>query len=389
MTSEESFHNNYGAALQGYALYTTLQKLGYAPKIVRYFGNMQPPLSTFPLKKRLRIRASRLYHSVIDVFRKTEETKIKKKYKKEFRQREQLFLAFQKHMSFYNEKRIGWYDLKDNPPEADIYLCGSDQIWNPFFRSKKNDHGYFLDFAPEGKPRIAYAPSFGCDALPTDAKTDIKALIDKFHGVSVREAAGRNILLEETGRDAPVVADPTLLLTLENWVEIESPVANMPEKYILCYRFSDNEKTKAQIDRISKETGLPVYTMPLVLPALRDEYHKVFAAGPKEFIWLIRHASLVCTDSFHATVFSLICGTPFCVFARESFKGNSANMNSRIDNLLRIAELPDRLFMDEDIIDIETLFSVDFSRFQTNIKELRGESLAWLEERLSSTSSQK
>ena len=313
----------------------------------------------------------------------TEEKKLLKKYKKEIKERERIFLDFQKCMSFFNQKRIGWYDLKKNPPMADIYLCGSDQIWNPYFRGQKNDLGYFLDFAPKGKPRIAYAPSFGCENLPKEAKENIAELVSKFHAVSVREAAGREILLRDAGCDAPVVADPTLLLTSEEWSSIERPVSGMPEDYILCYRFSDNTKTKEQIDRISYETGLPVYTMPLVTPALRDEYHKVFAAGPAEFVWLIRHAKLVCTDSFHATVFSLICGTPFCVFERENFKGNKANMNSRIDNLLRIAELPERLIGAQTDIDKESLFTVDFSKFQNNIKELREESLGWLSTQLS------
>lgn len=387
MTSEESFHNNYGAALQGYALYTTLKKLGYDPKIVRYFGNMQPKLSTYPLPTALRIIASRAYHSVKDGLAVTEKKKITAKYKKEIRQRERIFLDFQKYMSFYNDKRIGWYDLEKCPPIADIYVCGSDQIWNPYFRSQKNDLGYFMDFAPAGKPRIAYAPSFGCDSLPPNAKANIGELLGKFHGVSVREAAGQRIIKQEVGLDVPVVADPTLLLTSDDWAQIERPVVGMPEKYILCYRFSDNDTTKENIDKISQQTGLPVYTMPLAWHTLKDDYNKVFAAGPQEFIWLIRHATLVCTDSFHATVFSLICETPFCVFMRENFNASKANMNSRIDNLLKIAELSERLMLDLKDVDINTIFEVDFSKFKNNIKELREESLEWLSDRLSTATS--
>ncbi len=382
MTSEESFINNYGAALQGFALFYTIKRLGYYPKIVRYYGNMQPPLSSYSFPIAVKHALGRVYHSIIDFFSETELDYFEKKaYKKENANRRKLFRDFQIDlMKFYNSKRIGWYDLKKNPPLADYYICGSDQIWNPFFRSQKNDLGYFLDFAPLNKPRIAYAPSFGCDELPETAKRNIKELIEKFRAVSVREKAGQQIIKKETGRDVPVVADPTLLLTSDEWASFEQKVNNIPDKYILCYRFSDNRKTKEHIDDISRITGLPVLTLPLALPAYRDNYQKVFQAGPREFIYLIHNASLVCTDSFHATVFSLIFHTPFYCFLRENFKGNSSNMNSRINNLLSISRQENRCICDEDTINKDSMFDVDFSAFDQEIIKLRNFSVNWLKQ---------
>jgi hypothetical protein len=285
-------------------------------------------------------------------------------------------------MKFYGEDRVCWADLKRSPPEADIYICGSDQIWNPYFRGLHNDLGYFLAFGPEGKPRIAYAPSLGCETLPEPAKTNFADLIRKFRAVSVREQEGSKIIAQEVGIDVPVVADPTLLLSSEEWQEVESPVKGLPEKYILCYRFSDNDGTRMQINSISEQTGLPVLSLPLSIPALRDSDNKVFNAGPAEFVWLIHHAALVCTDSFHATVFSLIYETPFYVFLRENFSGEKANMNSRVTNLLKLAELPERKCAPGKTIETNEIFNIDFSAFRVNVKALRNSSLIWLKNAL-------
>ena len=385
LTSEESFINNYGAALQGYALNQTIEKMGYEPAIVKYRGGMPTPPPKFTGIRRVRALLGRIKRRIFVKKSVRQKKACERKYKKEILLREEYFREFARsNFRYINSERISWLALKDAPPVADIYLCGSDQIWNPFFKAGRNDLGYFLDFAPADKPRIAYAPSFGCAELPPPAKENIAELIAKFHAVSVREAAGQSIIKKETGRDVPVVADPTLLFTTQDWEAVEKKVDGLPEKYILCYRFSDNPETKRSIDAISKTLGLPVVTLPLSVPALRDKgYQKVFCAGPAEFVWLIHHAEFVCTDSFHATVFSLLFHRPFAVFLRENFHNQSSNMNSRIDNLLSIAELKDRVVagpIDEDAL--VSLTDVSFDAFDENIKSLREFSLNWLENAL-------
>jgi hypothetical protein len=214
------------------------------------------------------------------------------------------------------------------------------------------------------------------------AKVNLATLLEKFHAVSVREEEGRKIIREETTIDAPVVADPTLLLTDQDWRFVEKAVPDMPEKYILCYRFSDNNEIRERIDEISRMLGIPVFSLPLSIPSLRDNDNKVFRAGPAEFVWLIRNASLVCTDSFHATVFSLICETPFYVFLRENFCDEEANMNSRVMNLLKLAELPKRMCAPGRTIETNEIFDIDFSAFRVNVKSLRNSSITWLKNAL-------
>lgn len=383
LTSEESFLNNYGAALQGYALYTYIKELGYIPKIVRYRGGMRTKWENLSFKGKVDRFARGVYRFFFPTATKKKKNRAEKSYKKQIQEREAYFQSFQDdYLSFYNEQRVVWDDLQEKPIEADIYICGSDQIWNPYFKNGRNDLGYFLDFAPKGKTRIAYAPSLGCNELPSLAKENFKELIDKFSHVSVRETTGQEVIKNETGKDVPVVLDPTLLLSRQDWQKVLKNIDNLPQEYILCYRFADNQETKKAIDLLSEQYNLPVLTLPLSEPALKDDYKKVFSAGPAEFIGLIANAKLVCTDSFHATVFSLIFHTPFVVFLRENFSGSNNNMNSRVMDLLEFSHLKNRLWGNIASSGAEELFNVDFSAFEENVQRKREFSKNWLKKGL-------
>jgi len=379
VTSEESFHNNYGAALQGYALFTTISGMGYKPKIIRYKGGMQPRYRDMNIKGKLRYKLIKIYHYLFKNKEQRLSIRIFKKYIKEIRSREQLFLSFQdSFMDFYDSKRVGWYDLKENPPVADIYVCGSDQIWNPYFKGGKNDLGYFLDFALPNKKRIAYAPSFGCPKLPDKARENIPELLNKFAFISVREKEGANIVFESIKKKVPVVADPTLLLTKEQWNDIATIPSNIPKEYILCYRFSNNCETKKAIDKLGIQLNLPIISLPLTYVSMNDDYSKIFNAGPTDFIGLIKNAKLICTDSFHAAVFSIIFNKAFYVFPRENFHKSSANMNSRILNLLSISNLRDRFVTTYKDIKLDRMFAIDYSETNIEIKKFRIFSKEWL-----------
>ena len=335
LTSEESFINNYGAALQGYALYTTLKEMGLDPRIVRYKGgecrNSQMEYHLFQIKRAL----GKKYHAMIDPRPKPLAIEVKNKIKR----RENMFSLFsQSYMTFWNEKRISWQQLRKSYPVCDYYVCGSDQIWNPYFKNGYNDPGYFLAFAPKDAIKIAYAPSFGCDDIPDTAKKTLPALLETFYAISVREKSGVDIVKKYTSRNAEHVLDPTLLRTTLEWRSIERIPKGLPEHYILSYRFAESDKTKSMIDQVSQETGWPVVSLPLSAVAMKDDYSSVFEAGPQEFVGLIDNASLICTDSFHATVFSILMKTPVCVFLRESDE-NGNSMNSRVYSLLHTFHL--------------------------------------------------
>ena len=281
-------------------------------------------------------------------------------------------------MHFWNTERIDWCRLRECFPPADIYLCGSDQIWNPYTKDGRNDPGYFLDYVPHDKKRIAYAPSFGCDDIPPSARADLKYYIDQFASVSVREREGADIVRRYAGKTVPVLADPTFLLTPEQWCDIARIPPGTPDKYILCYRFMRNGTMTECIDDLSRCLSLPVITLPLSTLSLRDRYIKQFEAGPEDFIGLIRGAALVCTDSFHATAFSMLMNTPFYTFLDLDAGNYGTNMNSRIRNAIGLAGLESRVIRTKGEIDLSAVFDVDFSECNKSLDAFRAVSLEWL-----------
>ena len=379
MTSQESFHNNYGAALQGYALYQTIMDIGYSPAIVKYRGGQFPTGGKSEKYFYTKRFFSRAYHKLVKTPEEKKHASIVKKYKIEIEKRESLFHSFaNENMTYWSEKSVEWRDLKKNCPLADYYVCGSDQIWNPYFKYGENDPGYFLAFAPESSIKIAYAPSFGCSDIPSTAQTTLKQYLKTFSAISVREKSGVDIIKKYTELDSKWVLDPTLLRTPEQWKAISRMPKDVPEKYILCYRFADSEATRNAISNASESLGLPVISLPLSDVSLEDNDRFIFDAGPREFVGLIQNASLVCTDSFHATVFSLLMKTPVCVFLRENYiSGNS--MNSRVYSLLEMFGLQNLIKTEADS-DYKVLdaLNVDYTQAHTLLDKYREESLVYL-----------
>lgn len=379
LTSEESFINNYGAALQGYALYTTLKELSLSPCVVRYKGgearNSQAEYRLFQIKRAI----GKKYHMLKDP--KPEPLSVDTRSKIE--QREKLFLSFsQNNMSFWNEKRVSWQQLRKVYPKCDYYICGSDQIWNPYFKNGYNDPGYFLAFAPDTSIKIAYAPSFGCDDIPETAKKTLPTLLKSFHAISVREQSGIEIVRKYANRTAEHVLDPTLLRTDEQWRKIAKKPGSLPSHYILSYRFAESDKTKIMIDQISYRTGWPVISLPLSVVAMKDNYNSIYEAGPQEFIGLIDNASLVCTDSFHATVFSILMKTPVCVFLRESYE-NGNSMNSRVFSLLKMLQLDSHILTpNANLDDAMDCLREDYVQAHNLLKSQREKSMQFIKNAL-------
>ena len=378
VTSEESFMNNYGAALQGYALYQTLEELGGDVQIVRYAGGEidknQLRYRLFCVKRAL----GKVYHWIKGDRDRARNRVLNEKYHVEMAQREELFELFSHKMRLWNENRVHWQQLKKQFPCSDIYVCGSDQIWNPFFKRGYNDPGYFLAFAPKGSLKISYAPSFGCSDLPLRAQKNLGELLKDFSAISVRENSGVEIVKKYAGKTARQVLDPTMLRTPQQWKQLARLPEGLPEKYILCYRFADSAATRRAIDAAASMTGLPVVSMPLSDASLTDEYQFVFSAGPQEFVGLIEHAALVCTDSFHATVFSVLMETPVCVFLRENYS-DSNSMNSRVYSLLEMLHLENLIKTDSDP-DGKVLecLHVDYTQAHRLLEEERKRSLQYL-----------
>lgn len=230
-----------------------------------------------------------------------------------------------------------WYDREGvqlkSADRCDLYCAGSDQIWNPAMgRGSSFD---YLGFARQ-EQTFSYAASFGVDSIdPQPQELAKKGLVHLQH-LSVREDAGKKIVEDLTGRtDAQVLVDPTMLLTREDWDQvIKCPKTAVPDRYLLTYflgRISP-ERREVMAQRARQ--------MDCQLIEVMDPGSPFYAVGPDEFIWLIKHAQLIFTDSFHGSVFSFLYDRPFAVFSRE---GKGADMGSRINTLVEKFSLQDHV----------------------------------------------
>ena len=203
----------------------------------------------------------------------------------------------------------------------DFFVVGSDQVWNPY-NNKVED--FFLFFVPPEK-RIAYAASISCPELPSDKVLLYKKGFTEMAHISLREQHGADIVKKLIGRDVPVLVDPTLLLSPDDWRKVSrQPVWYHGKDYILTYFLGERPEVVAHLEQ---ETGLKVVNL------LDKDVYENYVTGPDEFIWAIEHAKLVYTDSFHGTVFSILFRTPFVVCNRIGNEVES-KMGSRIDTLL-------------------------------------------------------
>ena len=208
--------------------------------------------------------------------------------------------------------------------QYDYFFVGSDQVWNYHFSSSRFDD-YFLKFA-DNKKKIAISASFGIDKIPKEwEKIYIDSLKD-FSYISVREDAGRVIVKELIEKDVPVLIDPVMMLSKEEWLKVsKKPRVDCSKPYILKYYLGD-ELEEDKIDTWARKNGYEVYEL------LNSEIPELYSAGPGEFITLINNATLICSDSFHCIAFSMIFSKPFIAYKRQE-KGY--DMSSRLDTLLK------------------------------------------------------
>lgn len=217
--------------------------------------------------------------------------------------------------------------------EYDYFVTGSDQVWNPYFNNNAYLQENLLMFAPYEK-RISYAASISAPTIPDSKVAIYKEGFAGMSALSLREQAGVNLVKAISGRDAEVHVDPTLLLTPQEWDEVSCvPAWYSGEKYILTYFLG--KRPDAIIQSVAEEAGLSVVNL------LDEKVYEHYVTGVDEFLWAVKHASLMYTDSFHGTVFSILYRTPFVICNRLG-SDVTEKMGSRIDNLISLFSLEDR-----------------------------------------------
>lgn len=305
-------NTNYGNRLQNYAVEKILERHGYKAETLWEKDNCKKKIKDFaksllPLKKKW-IR----YKRIKNFTRKNTNVRI---------------------ISSYN-------NLSKYCDEYDYFVVGSDQIWNLKWQLNRNKH--LLDI-PSHKI-ISFSASFGIATIPDEYYEWYYKIISHINHISVREYSGEKIINEtlKIDKQVEVLVDPTMLLSIK---ELES-LAKKPKdfnrkKYILTYFLGDlSESRKREIERVAKENNCEIIN-------IMDKKDKYYVCDPSEFLYLEKNAFLICTDSFHSSVFGFLYNRPFVIFNREEKELD--NMNSRIDTLLHKFKLCDRKFNGKNI----------------------------------------
>ena len=302
-------NNNFGNKLQNYALQELIQRYGFdVCTLINYAALNSKKKFIFKYFKNLFVKES------VDG-------------------RVQKFIDFNENINYSSKKYTVFSDFN----EFDYLVVGSDQVWNPF-------HGRLSDVDllsnVDSKKRISYAASFGISSLPEKFLMKTKSELLQFKNISVREDSGKSIIEKLTSRtDVKVIIDPTLMLSANDWDEI----AKMPEmydgkKYILNYFLGELSSDRYNsIKKIADENNYEIIN-------ILDPNCKYYCSGPSEFLWLEKNAELICTDSFHSSVFAIIYDRPFVVFSR-----GDNSMSSRIETLISKFKLKNREYNGDSI----------------------------------------
>ena len=336
---------NYGAVLQCWALKQACNKLGYDTQIINYY-----PWGEQKLVVKL-TRPTKFIRSIIDYY---------------------LFKRFiDKHCNL--TEFIGSHeDILNHPPYEDVYVAGSDQIWSPKIVEDKLN-SYLLDFVPNTSSRIAYASSMG--GVPyTESKELFVKELPKFSAIGLREPEFVTDISKISGLYVTDVCDPSLLLTTEDYLSIEKKKYCLPKHYIAVMKLIPDPFLEQIINVIKQKTNLPIVT--LMAGYRKGCDHFFLSLSPQKWLYVMRNADYIVTDSFHGTAFSIIFRKPFvCIYDQVRVE-----QNDRITNILNQTGLVNQIV--SKIEDVDNIFTVDYSKCEKKIQNYRARSLTWLKNAL-------
>lgn len=345
--------NNYGAELQAFATQKKLEQMGFETEIIDYIyyknwrfrdTHKSAPFIALSLKEKI------MYWIKYRFINRLGET-VLPTISSSNRKRRKNYLDFFK-LEKFSPSYYSMDELYANYPKYDVYVVGSDQVWNP--SASSSIEPYFLTFASKGSKKIAYASSFGVSEINPALQNRYRELLNNINFISVREKNGVDLVRQLTGKVAKHVVDPTLLLNKEQWSPFMKPIESIASKYILIYELLPSEHLVRLARKFADKLQIPIYC--LCKRGYAITHHQgtsnLVEAGPSEFIWLIAHATYVITNSFHGTAFSVNFGTPFYSVLNKQRKNNS-----RITSLLSSIGLENRIIYEDEIEKLEIDYS--------------------------------
>lgn len=355
---------NYGNRLQNFAVQKVMKSLELTPETIEVINTLSKKEK---IKQTVLLGISLLFsEKVVDKYNANKI--IKKIYiKKIDRVRERRIYDWSKKNIVNSKLKIIDINIPIQLDKSfDYFVTGSDQVWNPHHII--HHQNYFLNFTKKEK-RIAYAASFGINAIPAKYKEDYTKYLNEMNYLSVREDAGQKIIKDLTGRNSEVLIDPTMMLDKAEWLKVSSKPKCMPKKkYLLTYVLGNQtEEFKEFIFKLAKEKNLEILN--LLNPSNKD----IHCVDPGEFVYLINEADVMITDSFHGAVFSILMETPFVIFERQD---KEVSMNSRIDTLVSTFKMESRL--STHIKSIDDVYNIDFSHIDRILEHEREKAINYL-----------
>lgn len=375
---------NFGSVLQSYATQRALEELGVEVNTIDKRGlsrAISAGRNDYYLEHLFDID---LYRAKLGFVKHRIKQKVDADFGKKMTKRKSAFSSFESTHFSFTPQATSFEDLGALVADYDSVVVGSDQLWLPVNIAG----GYFtLSFVQPPVRKVSYSTSFGVSSLPEKYIRKTKEFLSDFSAISVREDTGADLVEKATGKRCAVVCDPTMLLTGNQWANLaDSSSINVPdEPYVFCYFMGKNAWNRECALELARQHDLKIVAI-----AHPDEYVKAdddyadyypWEAGPAEWVNLIAHASYVCTDSFHGSVFSNIFEVPFFSFRRHENMG-AQSTNSRIDTLLRVLGNSDRICESKDAFHTAMASEIDFASGRHRLDAYRNESANWLKSAL-------
>lgn len=358
------FAKNFGAILQAHALSSYLKNdLHEECEIIQYW----PKYSDASWKLYFRVTDFRDFLRNVYVF-------FNLKLKREFKQENRIMNKAISELLPLTQQVYERDSIIKNPPIADAYVCGSDQVWN--FTKCFDDSTYFFDFTKSMKnvKRIGYAPSIA-DPWPETRWNEFKGYLANMDFISVREKSDMAIVEKLSGKPVTHVVDPVFLKSKDYWDRLSENI-NIEEPYIFCYFLGTNDLAVNLVNKIKQLTGYKVVHLNL---NARDRFNSDYlyrAVSPQQFIGLIKNAAYICTNSFHCSAFSVI-------FRKNYFVAPKGFANARMESLQEMFGLDNRMFNQTMIDELSTdTMNVNYSRAEEQFVPYKENSINFLKNAL-------
>ncbi|MGI6686172.1 MAG: polysaccharide pyruvyl transferase family protein [Bacillota bacterium] len=335
--------HNFGSVFQAYALCKYLNDQGYEAEIIDY--------------------------NPIYFRRKSLKTIIGQwLFFKQYNTRKRKFETFiNENIRLSSHKYFSLDDLKDNPPQADIYIAGGDQLWNSYHDSGR-DSAFKLPFVNGYK--ISYGTSMGRDNYTNTELQKLKDELQGFNRISVRESSSVKLLNSVGINNVTQVVDPVLLLSKDEYEQfIKKPQI---DNYLFVYLVQPTELLNKAVEYLAKELELKVVLYGGLSKKCKYDFF-LKDLGPSEVLSYIKHADFVLSASFHATVFSIIYHKPFATLLPNK------QTNDRIEDILNWSELSHRIIKSPGDLNDQLLTNIDFVSADQEVEKRISKSREWLE----------